>query len=370
MLTPKIKFVNASKCTFYATVKKRVDAYFIVNECSIYANKAMWFKASLFLVGFFGIYALILFGGFSHFVTLVLAISLGVVGAFVGFNVCHDAIHKSFSSNNTVNQILGFMFHVLGANPYVWSITHNVIHHTYTNIAGHDEDIDVARGLIRFSDTEPVNWVQRYQHFYAFFLYSLSMVTWVFKKDFKKFFQPKIGMQTSNHPKIEYFNLFFFKLLYGVLFIVLPLLLLDITWWQFIIGFLSMQLAQGLVIGSVFQLAHVVEGTEFPLPNEVGNIEEAWAAHQMMTTANFGVDNKLTSFFCGGLNRQIEHHIFPKVCHIHYPAIGKILKETALEFNLPYIESPSFSTALASHYRTLRRLGREAYDKKSLSPIH
>jgi linoleoyl-CoA desaturase len=301
---------------------------------------------------------------------LFLAMGLGMFGAFVGFNICHDAIHKAFSANSIVNKSFGFLFSLIGASAYVWSICHNIVHHTYTNISGHDEDIDVAPGLIRFCDQEPVNKLQRYQHFYAFGLYSLAMLSWVFRKDFKKFFQTKIGSQVANHPKIEYFNLFFFKFLYYFLFIGLPLILIDVTWWQFLIGFLAMQLAQGLVLGLIFQLAHVVEGTQFPHPNIEGNIEEAWAAHQMMTTANFAGDSKLAAFFCGGLNRQIEHHLFPKICHIHYAAIGKIVKATALEFNLPYIESKTFSGALCSHYRMLRKLGKEAYEtKKNLVPL-
>lgn len=360
----KLKFTNTNKSAFYATLRKRVDAHFNDQQLSVHANGAMWFKTVFFLGGFLSLYLLVLFGGFSLFTILWLTIALGMFGAFVGFNICHDAIHKSFSRHSVVNHSFGILFSLIGASAYVWSICHNIVHHTYTNIAGHDEDIDVAPGLIRFCELEPVNKVQRFQHFYAFGLYSLAMLSWVFRKDYKKFFQYKIGAQVSNHPRIEYFNLFFFKFLYYFLFIGLPLLILDITLWQFLIGFLAMQLAQGLVLGLVFQLAHVVEGTHFPQPNNDGNIEEAWAAHQMMTTANFAVDCKIAAFFCGGLNRQIEHHLFPKICHIHYPAIGKIVKETATEFNLPYIESPTFLSALCSHYRMLRKLGKEAYDKQ------
>lgn len=364
-MTKKIKFTNANKSTFYATLRKRVDLHFEEQNLSIHANAAMWFKAIFILGTFTTLYLLILLGNFSPSIKLVFAIFSGVFGAFVGFNICHDAIHKAFSDKPIVNQSFSFLFSLIGASAYVWSICHNIVHHTYTNIAGHDEDIDVAPGLIRFSEDEPVNKIQRYQHIYAFGLYSLAMLSWVFRKDYKKFFQTKIGSQVANHPKIEYFKLFFFKFLYYFLFIILPFMVLNITWWQFIIGFLAMQFAQGLVLGLVFQLAHVVEGTSFPLPNDDGNIEEAWAAHQMMTTANFAVDSKLAGFFCGGLNRQIEHHLFPKICHIHYPAIGKIVKETALEFNLPYIENATFTNALASHYRMLKKLGKEAYLAKA-----
>lgn len=360
-MTKKVKFTNLHKSTFYATLRQRVDTHFEEQNLSIHANGAMWFKAIFFLGTFIALYFMILLGDFSPMLKLSMAILLGVFGAFVGFNICHDAIHKAFSSKPYINKSFSFLFSLIGASAYVWSICHNIVHHTYTNIAGHDEDIDVAPGLIRFCEHEPVNKIQRYQHFYAFGLYSLAMLSWVFRKDYKKFFQTKIGCQVANHPRIEYFNLFFFKFLYYFLFIILPFIVLDFTWWQFLTGFLAMQFAQGLVLGLVFQLAHVVEGTSFPHPDEKGNIEEAWAAHQMMTTANFAVDSKIAGFLCGGLNRQVEHHLFPKICHIHYPAIGKIVKATAAEFNLPYIESPTFSSALASHYRMLRKLGKEAY---------
>ena len=321
----------------------------------------MWLKVTFFLCAMLCLYLTILFVPLSQYILLVLAIIIGMFGAFVGFNVCHDAIHKALSSNAQRNKSFSFVFNLIGASPYVWNICHNIVHHTYTNIAGHDEDIDVAPGLIRFSEEEPVNKLQRYQHIYAFGLYSLAMLSWVFRKDYKKFFQVKIGEHVNIHPRIEYFRLFFYKSIYYVLFIAIPLLVMPITFWQFFIGFMAMQLAQGLVLGLVFQLAHVVEGTEFPLPDSEGSIDEAWAAHQMKTTANFACESKIAAFFCGGLNRQIEHHLFPKICHIHYPAIGKIVKQTALEFGLPYIESRTFTGALGSHYRMLKKLGKEAY---------
>ncbi len=357
-MTKKVKFINTNQSAFYITVRKRVDAYFKENNISIHANGAMWFKAAFFLTGLMVLYTLILFANLSLPVLFLLAVLLGAFGAFVGFNICHDAIHKAFSGNVRVNQLFSFVFNLIGASPYVWNICHNIVHHTYTNIAGHDEDIDVAPGLIRFSDTETVNKLQRYQHFYAFVLYSFSMLSWVFRKDYKKFFQHKIGEHQVVHPRIEYYKLFFYKAIYYFLFIVLPLLVMSVTWWQFLIGFMVMQLSQGLVLGLVFQLAHVVEGTDFPSPNAEGNMEEAWAAHQMRTTANFAGKSKI---LCGGLNRQIEHHLFPKICHIHYPAIGNIVKATAKEFDLPYIESATFTDALQSHYRMLRKLGKETY---------
>jgi len=359
-MSKPVKFSKPASTNFYATVRSRVDELFSIQQLSKYANKEMWAKTIFFLTGFTGIYLLILSNNFSPLMMLFLAAVLGMFCAFVGFNICHDAIHNSFSSNKKVNQFFSFIFNLVGANPYVWNITHNIVHHTYTNIPGHDEDIEIAPGLIRIDKDDKVNAIQRYQHWYAFPLYSMASLSWIFRKDYKKFFQAQVGSHKAKHPKIEYFNLFFFKALYYFLFIVLPLLLLSISWWQFIIGFVILHLAQGLTMGLVFQLAHVVEDTSFPKPNTAGNIEEAWAEHQMRTTANFATHSKLAAFFLGGLNRQIEHHLFPKICHIHYGKISKIVKQTALEFNLPYIESKTFSAALRSHYLVLKKFGREA----------
>ena len=368
-MSNNLRFIDHRNSTFFATVRKRVDDYFVENRLSKHANAEMVFKTVLFLGGFVGLYLAILLGGFSPLVMLGLAIVLGTFGAFIGFNVCHDAIHGAYSANLYVNKGLGFVFNVIGANPYVWSITHNIVHHTYTNIPGHDEDIEVAPGLVRLSPEEDVNAIQKYQHFYAFLLYGLASISWVFRKDFKKFFQDKIGNYKNRHPKMEYFNLFFYKALYYFLFIALPLWLLPISFGQWALGFVLMHISQGLVLGLVFQLAHVVEGTEFPMPNEEGNIEEAWAIHQMQTTANFARKSSIANFLCGGLNMQIEHHLFPKICHIHYTKISEIVHQTALEFGLPYIENQTFWSALGSHYRMLRYFGIEEWERrKKLQP--
>lgn len=358
----KLRFVTrdreAKEAKFFATVKSRVDAYFKENNLSSHANAAMVFKTIVFLGALVGLYAAIMSNYFSPWLMFLMALALGATKAFIGFNVCHDAIHGGYSSNKKVNKFLGLVFNLIGANAYVWSITHNVVHHTYTNIPGHDEDIDVAPGMIRLSPEEELKPIMRYQHWYAFPLYGLASLMWVFRKDYKKFFQKKIGQIENDHGPVEYFNLFFFKALYYTLFIVLPLIFLDVTWWQFLIGFVCMHLVEGTVLGVVFQLAHVVEDTAFPTPTEENQIEEAWAVHQMQTTADFARDNKFINYLVGGLNFQVEHHLFPQICHIHYPKIAPIVEATAREFNVPYIQNPTFGKALVSHYRMLKKFGR------------
>ncbi|MGV3556948.1 fatty acid desaturase family protein [Larkinella arboricola] len=355
----QLKFVNTTRSSFFATLRQRVDAHFKEQGLSPHANGPMWIKAGLFLGGYLLLYGLILSNQFGPWTMLALAAGLGALAAFIGFNVSHDALHGAFSSHSWVNKLLGDTFYLLGANPYVWKITHNMVHHTYTNIPGHDEDIEIAPGLIRVDTDEPLRPWQRYQHWYAFALYSLASLSWVFRKDYLKFFKRQIGQHDNSvHPRKQYFMLFISKAAYYFFFLLLPYLVLDLAWWQILTGFLAIHLVEGLILGLVFQLAHVVEGTAFPVPIEGVGIQEAWAVHQLRTTANFAPRSAVAAFFCGGLNRQIEHHLFPKVCHIHYPALTEIVKQTAHDFNLPYLENPSFVSALHSHYRLLKKLGR------------
>lgn len=353
-----LKFSNTQRSPFFSTVRKRVDTYFAENNLSPNANGAMWRKATFFLVGYGLLYGLILSNQFSGWAMLGLAMLLGMFAASIGFNVAHDAVHGAFSQHGWVNQLLGYSFYLLGASPYIWRIMHNVVHHTYTNIPGHDEDIDVAPGLVRLDPADEYHPWQRYQHLYAFPLYGLTSLSWVFRKDYLKLFKEKIGQyDNSSHATHEYVTLFATKIAYYILFLAVPMLVLDVAWWQVLLGFVVMHIVEGLVLGLVFQLAHVVEGTSFPVPTSGGSIDEAWAVHQLRTTANFAPRSAVAAFFCGGLNRQIEHHLFPKVCHIHYPAITAIVKQTAYEHNLPYLESPTFFSALHSHYRFLKRMG-------------
>ena len=357
----KVRFNGKNQTEFYPELKKRVDKYFKERGISKHANTAMFLKSFFFLGALIGLYILIVFGNFSLTALLGFAILIGMVQAFIGFNVAHDAIHGSYSSSRLINKFMSTWFNIIGANAYVWSVAHNKVHHTFTNIPGHDEDLDVAPGLVRVCPDEPKKAIMKYQQYYAFFLYGFASLSWVFRKDYVKFFQDKIG-ETDNtkKPKIEYFNLFFFKAVYYSLFIVVPLLVMDITWGQFLIGFLSMHLAEGFVLGLVFQLAHVVEGMDFPQPNEEGKLKDSWAVHQLKTTANFSRKSPLAAFYCGGLNFHIEHHLFPNICHIHYPQLSKIVEQTAKEYDIPYIENETFIGALKSHYKTLRYFGRVA----------
>ncbi|MEX0845958.1 MAG: acyl-CoA desaturase [Balneolaceae bacterium] len=367
MSVEKVTFNNKIDQEFSKTVKQRVHEYFEENNLSQHANATMVLKAFLLLGLYFGAYAIIISGQFSLTVMWLLSVVMGIGMAGIGFSIAHDALHGAYSSNKKVNYLLGLTFDLMGANGYIWKITHNIIHHTYTNIHGHDEDLEVA-AFIRLSPHSEHKPVHQVQHILAFFAYSLATFFWVFVKDYWYFFKNPLGpYENKNHPLSEWVTLIITKIIYYGYTIALPLLLLDITWYHWLIGFMSLHLTAGLILGVIFQLAHVVEETMHPEPNEDNVIENHWAIHEMITTNNFARDNKTLCWYVGGLNFQIEHHLFPKICSIHYPVISRIVEETANDFGIPYNHHTTFRAAVASHYRTLKNFGNPNFEWQSKS---
>ena len=355
----KIRFAKTKDSDFYSTLNGRVDDYFKMNNLSKHANWVMVFKTFFYLGIFSAAYLTLILRNNSIPVQFILWIVIGFFTAFIGLNISHDAIHGSLSRNKRVNNFLSYTFNIIGANAYMWGIMHNIVHHTYTNIEGHDEDIQSVP-LLRMSPHQKLLKVHRHQYWYAFLFYGLGSLSWVFIKDYVKFFKKKIGnYENKRHPLIEYFNLFFFKGVYYTLFLIIPLIFINAAWWQILIGFFALHFCEGITMAVIFMLAHIVEETNFPLPNEGGNILNSWAVHQLYTTADFGRENDFLNFFCGGLNFQIEHHLYPRICHVHYKTISGIVKQTAEEFNLRYNSNPTFYGAIKSHIRLLKKLGRK-----------
>lgn len=358
-MVSKIRFAGKKDAEFFSVLNKRVNEYFKSNNLSRNANAEMVLKTTLYFSVLVSSYLLIVFTGINPWIKLGLAGIMGFTCALIGMNVCHDAIHGSYSKNQWVNTIISHTFNLIGANPYLWDIMHNQMHHTYTNIHAADEDVEAVPG-VRTSPLVKRRWIHRFQHLYAFPFYAFASLSWVFLKDYKKFFSKKIGIKESKkHPLKEYFFLFGYKALYYVIFLVLPFTFIELPWYYILAGFLFSHFIEGATLALVFQLAHIVEGPEFPLPDEEGHIQDNWAVHQLKTTANFATRSRLALWICGGLNFQVEHHLFPNVCHTHYPQVSKIVKTTALEYNIPYYEHRSFFAALASHIRVLKMFGRE-----------
>jgi linoleoyl-CoA desaturase len=277
--------------------------------------------------------------------------------AGIGFSVTHDALHGAYARSARANRLIGYFFETLGTNGYLWKITHNVNHHTYTNIKDHDPDIDVS-SFLRLSPHAPHRPLHRLQHVFAFFAYAMATLHWVFVGDFKCFFRRDLApLRHRDHPRSEWVTLLVGKFLYYGLIIVVPLLALDIAWWQFLIGFLTVHLTASLILAVTFQLAHVVEPTEHLEPSEATSLKGTCMLHQMRTTCDFAPGNRLLSWHVGGLNYQIEHHLFPRICHVHYRHLSPIVEQVAAKHGVPYHSYPTLWQAIRSHYRMLKRLG-------------
>jgi linoleoyl-CoA desaturase len=275
--------------------------------------------------------------------------------AAIGFNVMHDACHGSFSTKSWVNEIFGLTNNFLGGNAFMWKLKHNIIHHTYTNVDGVDDDIN-NMPFMRQCSSQAWKPMHRFQSAYMFILYGFTSL-FMFFMDYIKYFSKKIYTTPLKKMNLTDHVIFWGgKLFFIACYIVLPIMVLG--WQGWLVGFVISQGTLGLTLALVFQLAHVVEHAEFETAGvDPVKIENEWAIHQVKTTANFAFSNKLVTWFVGGLNYQIEHHLFPRISHIHYPAISKIVRETCEQFELNYIYFPSTRAAIASHVRFMHQMG-------------
>ena len=351
---PKFPVVTKS---LHTDLKKRVQEYFDQRGIEATGNKALFTKAILLVSSFLILYIHLLFFTPVNFIAILECIVLGGIIAAIGFNVMHDGSHGSFSEKKWMNRIAASSISMLGANHFMWNMKHNMIHHTFTNIDGVDPDIEVAI-LLRMAPTQKRTWLHQFQHVYFWFLYMMLYIVWLFATDYKKYFSKKIGnIPLKNMSFGDHLEFWLVKIYHAAAFVALPIYLLGFTKW--IIGFLVMTMFAGFVLSIVFQMAHTVEHTHFPMPvDDTNRMPDEFAAHQIKTTANFATRNKVISWLVGGLNFQIEHHLFPKISHVHYPAISEIVRAVCSEYQLQYLEYPTMRQAVFAHVRFLRQLGK------------
>jgi linoleoyl-CoA desaturase len=354
-----LKFASHQQ-EFFATLSQRVNQYFKTNGIERTANFEMVFKTIFMFLLYFIPYFFAMSGAVTNKWSLfMLCIVMGLGLAGIGLSVMHDANHGAYSNKAWVNNLLGFSLNLVGGHAFNWKVQHNVLHHTYTNVHEVDEDIS-PRGVLRMAPTSKWLPIHRYQHVYAWIFYGLMTFVWVLVKDFSRLIKyEKEGLVSRNKSTAaaEWTTMLFSKLLYFGYIIALPMLVLPVAWWQVLIGFFVMHYVAGFILAIIFQPAHVVDGTEYPMPDGEGKLENNWAIHQLLTTTNFGHKEKLFSWYVGGLNYQVEHHLFPNVCHVHYSKLAKIVEETATEFGLPYKTKERFWDALVAHTKQLKMLG-------------
>ncbi len=354
---PKVTFNNKSS-VFFNALKAEVEQYFHQQQIRKTGNWKLFIKTGVLVPAAIALYICLLTVSMPGILAIALSGILGFVLASIGFNIMHDACHGSYSSKKWVNETFGHSLNALGGNAFIWKFKHNIIHHTYTNVDGVDDDI-AKSPLMRQCYTQ--KWVpaHRFQHIYVVLVYAISSFAWVFMMDFNKYFKRRIiATPLQKMSTKEHIVFWLSKVLYIFFYILIPVYF--VGWGPWAIGFAVMHLAMGFTLAIVFQLAHVVEHVEFEVAKtDPKIIENEWAIHQVKTTANFAPRNKIVSWFVGGLNYQIEHHLFPRVSHVHYPALSKIVKRTCAKFNLPYNEYPTMIAAIVSHFRMMRILGKK-----------
>ena len=354
----KITFDNRNN-QFYQSLKISVDQYFETKGIKKTGDRRLYIKTITLVGAAILMYCSLVFFQLSTLPALLICALLGFTFASIGFSVMHDANHGSYSTKPWLNDMLGLSANALGASSFFWKQKHNIIHHTYTNVDGLDDDI-AKSPIIRQCESQ--KWVpaHKVQHLYLVPIYALSSIFWIFFMDFTKYFTRRI--YTTAAWKMDAKNHFIFwttKVFYLTFYIIIPMMVWGFGAW--LLGFFVLHAVMGLTLSLVFQLAHVVENTEFETValDETKHIETAWAEHELKTTSNFAMKNKFISWIVGGLNYQIEHHLFPRVSHVHYPAISKIVMEKCAEYNLPYNQYRTMSQALASHFRVMKMLGKK-----------
>lgn len=353
----KVTFNNKNK-VFFNALKANVDQYFIDNNLEKTGNWKLYLKTFILIPASVLIYCALLFLPLNIFWGVVLSGLFGFTLASIGFNVMHDACHGSYSKKGWVNEIMGLTMNALGGNAFFWKLKHNIVHHTYTNIDGIDDDIN-NKPFMRECSTQKWYPPHRYQHYYMFILYGFTSLFLLFITDYIKYVTKKVYTTPLKPMDFkEHATFWISKALYVGFTIVVPIMV--VGWQAWLLGFLVMHFVLGLTLALVFQLAHVVEHAEFDFAGiEPKKIENEWAIHQVKTTADFGADSKVLSWLVGGLNFQIEHHLFPRISHVHYPEISKIVAKTCEEHGLYYNYFPSFGSAIVSHVKFMKQLGQK-----------
>jgi len=363
MKLPVVRFARETS-GFGKVLRERVENYFEESGKKKSGGFSMYLKTSIMLALYFTPWALFTFGVISGGVWFWVAeIVMGLGLAGIGLNIMHDGNHNSYSKNKWINKMMGRTVDLVGGNAEMWNIQHNVLHHTFTNIDGLDEDIDPA-SVLRFNPHKPLYKIHRFQHVYAWALYSLMTIFWMLPKDWMslaRYHKKDLIKTTGRSTKGIFFHMLFTKSIYFTYSLALPLIFSSISWWAILLGWAVMHAVAGFLMAIIFQPAHVMEHNLFPqVSEEVLKLDSTRLEHQLESAANFGVNNKVLTYLCGGLNFQIEHHLFPNICHVHYKALSKIVKETAGEYNIPYRADMTFADALRMHTVTLKNLGRKS----------
>lgn len=365
MSVSRVKFNNKDRPEFYKELTLKVNKYFKDRNLSKHANLNMKIKTAVMVSLYFIPLIFLLNGSLTTFWPILGAyvmMSLGMSG--IGLAIMHDANHGAYSANKKVNHALGYLINIIGGYHVTWKIQHNVLHHSFTNIQEHDEDLD--QNVMRFSPNQERKAIFRYQAYYCTLFYGLLSIFRFAVKDLQQLLRyNKMGLLKSQGLSFpaRLAELIFVKSIYLTVTLIIPIVILPIAGWQVFLSFFVMHYISGLIFAYIFQPAHILEEVDFYKLDENGSVENNWAIHEMRTTANYANGSTIFAWFIGGLNHQIEHHLFPHVCHVHYKEISKIVQATAEQYDVPYHSHKTFFDAVKSHLSVMHQLGTGEYDR-------
>lgn len=352
---PRPKF-PADIAGFHSELRRRVGAYFAATGKPERGGWRMYLKTAVILGWMAAVYVLLVFFAESLWLALPLAVLLAAAMAAAAFNVQHDGGHRAYSDRPWLNHLAAYSLDLIGASSYLWHWKHAIFHHTYSNIPGHDTDIELG-SVMRLCPAQPRRWFHRWQHLYLWVLYGVMAARWHLWGDFKDAIAGRIGPHPIPRPRGLDLLLFLGGKAFSIgWLLVIPLLVHE--WWVALCFYLIVTGVMGVILSVVFQLAHCVEEANFPEPAPgTLRMESSWAVHQVQTTADFARGSRVLSWLLGGLNFQIEHHLLPQVCHVHYPALSPIVEAVCKEYGVRYSSHPTMWAGIVSHYRWLRRMG-------------
>ena len=349
-----LKFATDS--AFQLELRRRVDEYFRVTGRRQRDCWQMYLKTAILIAGLTVSYLLLVFTADAWWQSVPLAVLLGLAAAAIGFNVQHDGGHDAYSDHPSINKLMAMTLDLIGGSSYVWHWKHDVIHHTYVNVTGHDSDLNLGF-LGRVTPHQPRLAFHRWQHVYLWPLYGLVAVKWQLVDDFRRLLAGRIGSYRVRRPTggdlvlLVAGKAFFFTWAFGIPLLFHPVHVVFVHY-----GIAALVLGTALTV--VFQVAHCVEEAAFPLPAAgAERLERAWAIHQAETAVDFARRSRAVAWLLGGLNFQIEHHLFPRISHVNYPAISKLVEQTCRDFGVAYTEYRSFREGVTAHFRWLRRMG-------------
>lgn len=352
----RVTFQNDRPSEFYLTVAQRIDAYFKDQKQGRKANSLYWVKIASLLLLYFACYFAVLFMPYNFWAALGSYFLMGILIVSILFAVGHDSVHNAVSLNPKVNYAMGYVWNFFGVSSYFWRLKHNISHHAFTNIPGSDGDLDQTK-LLRLNPMAPRLNVHKYQHIYAMFLYSLLGPYIIFVRDFKLLKEKKFGNTIlEKHPAKEVAIIILSKIWFFCFMILIPKLVTGMPWLHLIVLTLVMLFVAGIFTAVVSFPVHVTYDSDYALPNDQGVVEIDFMTHQLLTTVDYSAENKLIHWFFGGINTHVVHHMFPSVNHIHYYELTKIVKQTAAEYNLRYVNK-TLGTVMRDHLLFLRELG-------------